>query len=66
MSRVAEKGYKMVVELLLQNGAQPELEDGSGGRTPLSRPYNLTSQFLIQNADLRSLSGRDDLHTSAY
>ena len=28
--------------------------------------YNLTSQFLIQNADLRSLSGRDDLHTSAY
>ena len=40
----------MVVELLLQNGAQPELEDGSGGRMPLSRPRNADVVQLLNRA----------------
>jgi ankyrin repeat protein len=36
LSRAAEKGDKAVVELLLKNGAQPDLEDQMGWR-PLSR-----------------------------
>ena len=36
MSRAAENGDKAVVELLLENGAQPDFEDEKGC-TPLSR-----------------------------
>jgi len=36
LSRAAEKGHMEVVELLLKNGAQPDLEDARG-QTPLSR-----------------------------
>jgi ankyrin repeat protein len=36
LSRAAEIGDKAVVELLLKNGAQPDLEDEKGC-TPLSR-----------------------------
>jgi ankyrin repeat protein len=36
LSRAAEKGHKAVVDLLLKNGAQPDLED-ENRCTPLSR-----------------------------
>ncbi|KAK6516739.1 hypothetical protein TWF506_006631 [Arthrobotrys conoides] len=36
LSRAAEKGDEAIVELLLKNGARPDLKDKSGG-TPLSR-----------------------------
>jgi ankyrin repeat protein len=38
LSRAAEKGNKAVVELLLKNGAQPNLKDAEG-YTPLSRAF---------------------------
>ena len=52
MSRAAEKGNKAVVELLLKNGAQPDLEDADG-HTPLSRA------FRAGNADIVQLLDRD-------
>jgi ankyrin repeat protein len=39
LSRAAEKGDEVIVELLLKNGAQPDLEDADG-LTPLSRACN--------------------------
>jgi len=47
LSRAAEKGDKAVVELLLQNGAQPDLEDADG-HTPLSRALRANNAYVIQ------------------
>ena len=47
MSRAAEKGDKPVVELLLKNGAQPDLEDGNG-RTALSRAIEEGHVVVVQ------------------
>ena len=47
MSRAAEKGHEAVVELLLKNGAQPDLED-EDGQTPLSRAEHAGSASVLQ------------------
>ena len=47
MSRAAEKGDKAVVELLLKNGAQPDLEDADG-QTPLSRALHRGNADIVQ------------------
>jgi ankyrin repeat protein len=49
LSRAAENGDKIVVELLLKNGAQPELKDAEG-RTPLSRTVNADVIQLLNRA----------------
>jgi len=68
LSRAAEKGNKAVVELLLENGAQPDLED-AGGKTPLSRALRagnvnadvvrlLSRALRARNADVVQLMNR--------
>ena len=47
MSRAAEKGDKAVVELLLKNGAQPDLEDENGW-TALSRAIEGGHAVVVQ------------------
>ena len=47
MSRAAEKGDKAVVELLLKNGAQPDLED-ENRCTPLSRAIEGGNAAVVQ------------------
>ena len=47
MSRAAETGNKAVVELLLKNGAQPDMEDEDGG-TPLSRALDEGEADVVQ------------------
>jgi len=49
LSRAAEKGDKVVVELLLKNGAQPELKD-LDGQTPLSRTDSADVVQLLNRA----------------
>ena len=49
MSQAAEKGDKVFVELLLKNGAQPDLEDEEGC-TPLSRAHNSDVIQLLRTA----------------
>ena len=47
MSRAAEVGNKAVVELLLKNGAQPDLKDAEG-HTPLSRAFHAGKADVVQ------------------
>ena len=47
MSRAAEKGDEAVVELLLKNGAQPDLED-ENGCTALSRAIEGGHVVVVQ------------------
>ena len=47
MSRATEKGDKAVVELLLKNGAQPDLED-KNGCTALSRAIEGGHAVVVQ------------------
>jgi ankyrin repeat protein len=47
LSRAAEKGDEAVVELLLKNGAQPDLADADG-QTPLSRAERAGSAAVLQ------------------
>ena len=47
MSRAVEKGYKDIVELLLKNGAQPDLED-EGFCTPLSRAIENGNAAVVE------------------
>ena len=47
MSRAAEKGDKAVVELLLKNGAQPDLED-EDRCTALSRAIEGGNAVVVQ------------------
>jgi ankyrin repeat protein len=47
LSRAAEKGDKAVVELLLENGAQPDFEDEKGC-TPLSRAIEGEHSVVVQ------------------
>ena len=47
MSRAAEKGDKGVVELLLKNGAQPDLEDEDRS-TALSRAVEEGHAVVVQ------------------
>ena len=50
MSRAAEKGDKAIVKLLLERGAQPDLED-AGGQTPLSRALHKGNADVVQLLD---------------
>jgi ankyrin repeat protein len=61
LSRAAEKGNERVVELLLDNGAQPDFEDESG-QTPLSRAVNGGSVAIVQLL----LAGEVKLHHKYY
>ena len=47
MSRAAENGGEVVVELLLKNGAQPDFEDADG-QTPLSRAKRAGNTAVLQ------------------
>jgi ankyrin repeat protein len=47
LSRAAENGNKAVVELLLKNGAQPDLEDEEG-YTPLLRASDEGNTDIVQ------------------
>jgi ankyrin repeat protein len=47
LSRAAEKGDKAVVELLLENGAQPDMED-ENRCTALSRAIEGGSAAIVQ------------------
>ena len=47
MSRAAEKGDERIVKLLLENGAQPELED-QNSQTPLSRAVEGGTVAIVQ------------------
>jgi ankyrin repeat protein len=47
LSRSAEKGHERIVALLLQNGAGPDFEDGSG-QTPLSRAVEGGSVAVVR------------------
>ena len=47
MSRAAEKGDERVVKLLLEIGAQPDVED-MNGHTPLSRAVVKGSVAVVQ------------------
>jgi ankyrin repeat protein len=47
LSHAAERGYEEVVKLLLENGAQPDLED-EDGKTPLSRALLKGKTGVIQ------------------
>ena len=47
MSRAAEKGDKAVVELLLENGAQPDMED-ENRCTALSRAIEGRHAVVVQ------------------
>ena len=47
MSQAAENGDKVVIELLLKNGAQPDLEDG-GRCTPLSRAIDKGHTAIVE------------------
>jgi ankyrin repeat protein len=47
LSLAAEKGDKIVVELLLKNGAQPDFED-ENGCTPLSRAIERGDTGVLQ------------------
>ena len=47
MSRAAENGNEAVVELLLKNGAQPDLEDENGW-TALSRAIEKGHAVVVQ------------------
>jgi ankyrin repeat protein len=47
LSRAAEKGDERVVDLLLENGAEPDFED-EGGQTPLSRAIEGGSVAVVQ------------------
>jgi len=47
LSRAAEKGDEPVVELLLENGAQPDFEDGDG-QTPQSRAEHAGNAAVLQ------------------
>jgi ankyrin repeat protein len=49
LSLAAAKGDKIVVELLLKHGAQPDLKDGDGW-TPLSRTENPDIINLLNRA----------------
>ena len=48
MSRAAENGDKAVVELLLKNGAQPDLEEVNTRRTALSRAIEGGHAVVVQ------------------
>jgi hypothetical protein len=49
LSRAAEKGDKIAVELLLKNGAQPDLKDADG-QMPLPRTNNAAVIQLLNRA----------------
>jgi ankyrin repeat protein len=47
LSRAAENGDEVIVELLLKNGALPDFKDADG-QTPLSRAEHAGSAAVLQ------------------
>ncbi|KAK6513271.1 hypothetical protein TWF506_009430 [Arthrobotrys conoides] len=63
LSRAIEKGDDTIVEILLKNGAQPDLEDQNGWRFPSHDIWDKYSSYLPNSLEVITLLNSCDLHS---